>query len=279
MKKINIFFLMLVVSFNLQSQIFTVSSGTDLFIAANTIFSADKLTLTPSSNLTLTNVSLTNNSTVTNSTSATYAARVYKFSSTTNAFSGTIQVNYLDAELSGLTESTLQANVHNGTQWMPYTSATNDVSGNIVLSNSISSVALNEIALGGSATPLPVELIHFTAVTRNGTIVLNWATATESANYGFDIERENIINRQGQETIHDWQKIGFVKGSGTSTSQKQYSFVDAGVRKGKYNYRLKQIDRDGKFNYYTGKIISIGVDLNKIVIDGNYQNPFNGREI
>ena len=77
-----------------NAQIFKVSSGTDLYISANTTFSADNLTLVPSSAFTLSNVTLTKGTTVTNSTSATYVSRVYKFDATTNSYSGTIQINY-----------------------------------------------------------------------------------------------------------------------------------------------------------------------------------------
>ena len=268
MKKIILILIFCEITF---AQIFKVSSGTDLYISANTIFSADNLTLVPSSAFTLSDVTLTKNSTVTNSTSATYVARVYKFSATTNAYSGTLQVNYLDAELSGLTEATLKVNVHNGTIWDAFTSATNDATSNYVLTNAISNLALNEVALAASASPLPVELKSFKAHQLNGSVILSWITATESANFCFDVERKT--------TKSNWEKIGFVKGNGTSTSEKYYTFKDDGVKKGKYSYRLKQIDRDGTFEYHNTAEVVIGLNPTKIVLDGNYPNPFNSTTV
>ena len=285
MKKLFYIFviILLFVSNKLESQIFTVSSGTDLFISSGTTFSADGLTLVPSANLTLTNLSLTKNSTISNAASPTAVSRFYKFSATTNSFSGTLQVNYSDGELAGLTESTLQVNVHNGTIWGNYASTTNDASNNYVLSNSLSSVALNEIALAGSSAPLPVELKSFSAGTINGQVVLNWTTATEISNFGFDIERTSYINHQtlfakagGSKS---WTKVGFVKGIGTSNNEQNYSFKDPKLNMGKYEYRLKQIDLDGETEYSKSVEVSIGINKDRIVLSGNYPNPFNAETI
>ncbi|MEI6052323.1 MAG: right-handed parallel beta-helix repeat-containing protein, partial [Opitutaceae bacterium] len=62
--------------------------------------------------------------------------------------------------------------------------------------------------------PLPVELVSFTMAIVNGGIVLNWKTATEVGNYGFDVEK--IAHGSGPDTL--WTKIGFVAGNGTSNT-------------------------------------------------------------
>ena len=49
----------------------------------------------------------------------------------------------------------------------------------------------------------PVELTSFTAKVRNNQVILNWQTATEVDNYGFEIERVS--------SNKVWEKIGFVK--------------------------------------------------------------------
>ena len=121
--------------------------------------------------------------------------------------------------------------------------------------------------LNATSSPLPVELKSFTANIRNGIVNLNWTTATETANFGFDIERKSGNG--------NWIKLGFVKGNGTSASEKNYTFTDATVRKGKYSYRLKQIDRDGKFQYQNEASVIIGIEPRKIVLDENFPNPFN----
>ncbi|MBU1680865.1 MAG: T9SS type A sorting domain-containing protein, partial [Bacteroidetes bacterium] len=104
-----------------------------------------------------------------------------------------------------------------------------------------------------------------------------WQTATELNNYGFEIERS-------LSDATDWQKIGFVPGSGNSYSPKQYSFVDENPPSAKISYRLKQIDFDGQFEYY-GIIAEVdasaltGVEDKGIPVQyslsQNYPNPFN----
>jgi len=65
-----------------------------------------------------------------------------------------------------------------------------------------------------------------------------------------------------------------VQGYGNSNSPKKYSFVDDQVSAGKYSYRLKQIDTDGKFEY--SKVITVNVgSLAKFELSQNYPNPFN----
>ena len=89
---------------------------------------------------------------------------------------------------------------------------------------------------------LPVELSSFTASTKGKDVFLNWKTETEINNFGFDIERKTI---DGQ-----WEKTGFVNGNGNSNSPKTYSYIDPNPIGGsKFQYRLKQIDNDGQFEY------------------------------
>src|SRR5690606_23034945 len=94
--------------------------------------------------------------------------------------------------------------------------------------------------------PLPVELSSFSAVIIGSSVKLNWQTETEINNYGFEIERKV---GSSQSSIGNYEKIGFVNGNGNSNSPKQYTFTDEGLMAGKYNYRLKQIDDDGQFEY------------------------------
>ena len=124
-----------------------------------------------------------------------------------------------------------------------------------------------------STVPLPVEFASFTAKTRNAKVELAWATAGEINNYGFDVERKTINNEQS--TINNWEKIGFVEGHGTTNAPQVYSFTDAAARVGKYSYRLKQIDRDGKYEYHQAVEVALGITPNTVWLDNNYPNPFN----
>ena len=92
----------------------------------------------------------------------------------------------------------------------------------------------------------PVELISFNATVLENNVKLDWATATETNNSGFEVERKQVFSPQS--SVGNWEKIGFVEGHGTTTEPKSYSFPDEKVTTGKYKYRLKQIDFDGTFN-------------------------------
>ena len=118
----------------------------------------------------------------------------------------------------------------------------------------------------------PVELTKFTASSLGNSVEIKWITATEVNNYGFDVERRVIVN--GTQSSVSWNKIGFVKGSGTSNIPHTYSFSDSQLQSGSYAYRLKQIDNDGTFKY--SQSVEEMIETPKIFsLRQNYPNPFN----
>ncbi len=122
-----------------------------------------------------------------------------------------------------------------------------------------------------SSSTLPVELSSFSAAVSKTGVKLNWRTETEANNYGFEVERKA---GSLQSLVGNWEKIGFVNGSGNSNSPKNYFYEDRNLTLGKYSYRLKQIDSDGKYEYSK----AIEVNLNgpgKFELSQNYPNPFN----
>ncbi len=145
-------------------------------------------------------------------------------------------------------------------------------------------------AIVNTVDPTPVELTEFTASMEDGQVFLKWKTATEVNNYGFEIERAStpLSPPDSPEETTGWEKIGFVLGHGNSNSPKKYSFVDANPfgenpPGGLLEYRLKQIDTDGTFEYYT-----ITTEINYAItsvndneipknyeLNQNYPNPFN----
>lgn len=113
---------------------------------------------------------------------------------------------------------------------------------------------------------VPVELSAFTAISQGNSVILNWSTASEINNSGFDVERKSANS--------NWSTIGFVQGNGTTTDAKQYSFADKNLAAGNYSYRLKQIDFDGTFAY--SDIVEANVSLpSQFELVQNYPNPFN----
>ncbi|MBK8945576.1 MAG: T9SS type A sorting domain-containing protein [Ignavibacteriae bacterium] len=121
--------------------------------------------------------------------------------------------------------------------------------------------------LSNNNSPLPVELTTFSASVIDKNVKLNWETATEVNNYGFDIERKSEFG--------NWNKLAFVQGNGNSNSPKFYSFKDNSIKEsGKYFYRLKQIDIDGKFDY-SDEVEICFASPQKYELLQNYPNPFN----
>ncbi|GAA4384172.1 hypothetical protein GCM10023186_26100 [Hymenobacter koreensis] len=98
--------------------------------------------------------------------------------------------------------------------------------------------------------PLPVELVSFTAKARNGRVVLDWVTAQEKNNQGFEVLR----SRDGR----NFSKIGFVEGRGTTSARTAYNYVDNAPLNGTSFYRLKQLDTDGNFSLSPVQAVVVG---------------------
>jgi len=88
---------------------------------------------------------------------------------------------------------------------------------------------------------LPVEYTYFNVQKSDNTVELQWETALEINNEGFEIER----SLDGVE----FHSMGKLAGFGNSDVAQQYKFIDHNPVYGKMLYRLKQIDYDGGFNY------------------------------
>ena len=112
---------------------------------------------------------------------------------------------------------------------------------------------------------VPVELTSFTASVDGRNVTLNWSTATETNNQGFEIERNSG---------NGFEKVDYVAGFGTSTEPHSYSFIDASLNEGTYSYRLKQLDFNGTFEYFDAIEVDIAIP-DVFALAQNYPNPFN----
>jgi hypothetical protein len=130
------------------------------------------------------------------------------------------------------------------------------------------SMYVDNSTISGGA--LPVQMVSFTASANRLDANLRWSTATETNNYGFEIERRSLTKPE-----QNWNTIAFVRGGGTSTSRQEYSYVDAGLAPGRYAYRIKQIDNDGSFTYAASTEVEVGVAAKVFALEPNYPNPFN----
>ena len=113
---------------------------------------------------------------------------------------------------------------------------------------------------------LPVTLTSFNILQDGESVSLLWETASELNNAGFEIQ-----HRYAEEA---WQAIGFVQGAGTTDEIQTYSFSIDELNPGKHQFRLKQIDFDGAFEYSQERIVEIELSQ-RYVLSNAFPNPFN----
>lgn len=114
---------------------------------------------------------------------------------------------------------------------------------------------------------VPVELISFYSELEKNTVTLKWITATETNNKGFFVQRK-------KEYEADWINLAFINGAGTSISINNYHYNNNLSSFGKYQYRLKQIDFNGQYDYSSETEVEYTNNLD-FYLSQNYPNPFN----
>ncbi|MDO7877628.1 T9SS type A sorting domain-containing protein [Hymenobacter sp. ASUV-10] len=110
----------------------------------------------------------------------------------------------------------------------------------------------SEFYLTGASSPLPVELLRFTATAEGKAARLRWATASEKNSVRFDIERSTDGNT--------FARIGEEKAQGTKASPSAYTYLDSTIpptHQPTY-YRLRQVDQDGTASYSPVRAVAIG---------------------
>ncbi len=125
--------------------------------------------------------------------------------------------------------------------------------------------------------PLPIQLSSFTAaVVNQNSVRLDWTTATETNNYGFEVQK-SAGNQNSYQTISN----SFIAGHGTTIEPHSYSFVDNTASPGQWYYRLRQIDFDGTVHFSDGVQVDVVTGVTEkplpkvFALDQNYPNPFN----
>ncbi len=111
------------------------------------------------------------------------------------------------------------------------------------------------------AAAVPVGLAFFEAVRRDD-VYLSWKTCSEIKNYGFDLYRND-------------EKIAFIPGRGTRTTQFGYTFVDRLPAGGVLKYDLYQIDYDGTRRFLAST--NVKAARKEFRLSDNFPNPFNSQ--
>ena len=125
------------------------------------------------------------------------------------------------------------------------------------------------VYLGGNSVtnPLPIQYKSITATRNAGNTVIKWATASESNNKGFEVQRSVNGGK--------YLPIAFVMGAGNSSVAKNYTYTDFDNNTGSVCYRLKQIDMNGVSEL--SKVVCVTIEAaktnNELVTS---PNPFNG---
>ncbi len=114
---------------------------------------------------------------------------------------------------------------------------------------------------------LPVELASFTGAADGSRAVLNWVTASETNNEGFDVQ----MRSNG-----DFQTVDFVRGAGTTLEAQRYAFTTPTLAPGSYAFRLRQVDLDGAAEFSPVVELAIGLEgAFALALEG--PNPFAGQ--
>jgi hypothetical protein len=121
---------------------------------------------------------------------------------------------------------------------------------------------------GGVNAPLPVSISSFRAERNGDKIKVEWITATESNNKGFELQR----SADGR----NFSSLAFVvtkAPQGNSAAQLRYDHIDEKPTNGNNYYRLKQTDKDGNVSYSAIALVR----GNGVTFIETYPNPAKDR--
>lgn len=119
----------------------------------------------------------------------------------------------------------------------------------------------------GCLDPLPVRLLSFDALARDKASFLQWTSIMEDNFAGYIVER----SQDGKQ----WKELGFVKAQAEEASYRsqQYQFTDKQPAAGVNYYRLKQMDKDGAYEYSGLRMLK----FNEVSTFSVYPNPAGNR--
>lgn len=129
---------------------------------------------------------------------------------------------------------------------------------------------------GQADFPVPIVLSQFNATqTDGGGVLISWATASETENFGFYLQRKHADDAAFTDIPG-----AFIAGHGTTIQPQTYAFTDMPGTSGAWWYRLKQVDLDGSFRFSDPVRVEAVTSVAGTVpaatfLAQNYPNPFN----
>ena len=211
----------------------SVSTQVSNVVASITEAGTDRLNITSGANSYLRSrkVIKVAPSTIDNTTQ--YTATLYFTTAEVAAWSNATTLKVL--KLSNGTSTADDLNTTNSTLITPVVTDNRTTEGYIAYT--VTATGFGSFIVVDANTVLPVSLVSFNAKAETNTVVVNWATANEVNNTGFNVQRSTNGST--------FTTIGFVASKSAFTNN--YTFTDAAVTAGtRYYYRLQQQDIDGK---------------------------------
>ncbi len=186
--------------------------------------------------------------------------RIFKITPVNNtALNATLQFHYLDAEVGGLDENlfTIWRSANGTSGWVNQGGVVNTTLNTVTL-NGINDFAWYTIAPSNAS--LPVILSAFDVACSNDAVIMKWQTAQE--------QNTDYVEIQSSLGGSIWSTVGQVRAAGNSTVPLSYSYTD--ISSGRKFYRLRMVDKDGKFSFSPVRAITCeGKNWNITV----YPNP------
>ena len=190
-------------------------------------------------------------------------------------------VRYLDQELRGVqaagvgplnldeSQLTIWVSTSGGASFQNVGRERINTTGNRVTQNGITTFATT--TLGENSAPLPVNFTYFTAQRDKTGALLNWGTALEKDNAGFEVQ----MSTDGREftTLTTVQPT-----TANSSSPRHYTYTDGTARAGTRYYRLRQVDTDGTFAYTPVRVVNFGGSDVEVAKSSVFPNPLHEGE-
>jgi hypothetical protein len=134
------------------------------------------------------------------------------------------------------------------------------IGGNVVYQGNKGVIAGPSMAtvasIGFQAGVLPVKFLGFNVARKGADVFVQWSTSEEVNAYKYELERSF--------DAANWNTISYITAAGNSNNMNNYSYTDKSVGSRTVYYRVKQVDRDGKYSYTS--VRSIKADASNVDI-------------